>query len=78
MSTISVRIPESLHKKIKELAEKDNISMNQYIASAVAEKVATYATEEYLEDRARRGTRSKFRKALKKVRNVRPDERDQL
>ncbi len=52
--------------------------MNQYIASAVAEKVAAYATEEYLEERARRGNRSKFRKALKKVQNVRPDERDQL
>ena len=40
MSSLSLRLPESLHEKIRELAERDNISINQFIATAVAEKAA--------------------------------------
>ena len=38
MSSMSLRLPESLHMKIRELAERDGISINQFIATAVAEK----------------------------------------
>lgn len=37
MSTLSIRLPDSLHEKIKELAKKEGISMNQLINSAVSE-----------------------------------------
>jgi predicted HicB family RNase H-like nuclease len=31
MSTISLRLPESLHRQIRELAKRDGISINQYL-----------------------------------------------
>ncbi len=49
MSSLSLRLPESLHEKIRELAERDNISINQFIATAVAEKAAALLTVDYLE-----------------------------
>ncbi|HEX3034656.1 MAG TPA: DUF6290 family protein [Thermodesulfobacteriota bacterium] len=78
MGTISVRLPDSLHKKVKELAERDNVSINQFINSALAEKVSAFLTKEYLEERAKRGSREKFRKALSKVADVEPAEDDKL
>ncbi len=78
MSTISLRLPESLHKTAKLVAERDGISMNQLIASALAEKMAAFATKEYLEERAKRGNKKKFARALKKVSNVEADEYDRL
>jgi predicted HicB family RNase H-like nuclease len=39
MSAISIRLPESLHRMAKDIARQDQASMNQFIASAVAEKV---------------------------------------
>ena len=78
MSTISVRLPDSLHKKVKELAERDNVSINQFINSALAEKVSAFLTKEYLEDRAKKGNREKFRKALSKVADVEPAEDGKL
>ena len=78
MSTISVRLPNSLHRMVKEFAEKDGISMNQFIASAVTEKVSAFATLEYLEERAKRGSKKKFKRAMAKVPAVKPDEYDQL
>ncbi len=55
MSTISVRLPDYLHRALKEAAKKENVSMNQLIALALAEKLSALTTEEYLEKRAARG-----------------------
>ncbi len=35
MSTISLRLPGSLHKSVRDLAKEDNISINQFIATAL-------------------------------------------
>jgi len=78
MSTISLRLAESLHQRIRELAHREGVSINQLINSAVAEKISALLTEEYLESRAKRGSRRKFDKALRKVRNVEPAVADRL
>ncbi|MDQ6634305.1 MAG: toxin-antitoxin system HicB family antitoxin [Gemmatimonadota bacterium] len=61
----------SLHKQARELAERDDISINQLIATALAEKMAALMTGEYLSERAGRGSRRKFDHVLKKVRERR-------
>ncbi len=78
MSSISLRLPDSLHKQARELAERDNISINQLIATALAEKMAALLAGEYLAERARRGSRKKFNRVLKKVRDGAPDAGDEL
>ena len=78
MSTISLRLSESLHQRVRELARQEGISINQLINSAVAEKISALLTEEYLEHRARRGRRGKFDQALGKVRDVAPEAGDRL
>jgi hypothetical protein len=71
-------LPQSLHRKLGEVAEREGISINQLINSAVAEKMSALMTEEYLEARADRGTRRKFVAALAKVTDVEPDASDRL
>jgi predicted transcriptional regulator len=78
MSALSLRLPESLHKQVKELAEKEGISINQFITSAVAEKMSALATEDYLGKRAAGGKRKSFEAVLKKVPATKPDERDRV
>jgi predicted transcriptional regulator len=73
MSTISLRLPESLHNKVRELAESEDISINQFIATALAEKISALLTVDYLEQRAARGDRAKFEAAMGKVRPDNPD-----
>ncbi len=73
MSTISLRLPESLHKQLREFAQKEGISINQLAASALAEKMAALATSDYLKTRAERGSREKFEAALAQVPGDPPD-----
>ena len=45
MSTLSLRLPESLHKRVRDLARQDGISINQFISTAVAEKLAALMSD---------------------------------
>jgi predicted transcriptional regulator len=78
MSTISLRLPDSLHKQVRKLAEKESVSINQLITLALAEKISALMTEEYMEARAKRGSRKKFERAMAKVPKVEPEEYDRL
>ncbi|MGZ5007410.1 MAG: YlcI/YnfO family protein [Methylobacter sp.] len=74
MSALSLRLPDSVHRHIKELAQQEGVSINQFIASAVAEKVSAIATEDYLQQRAQRADKQAFQRILSKVpkRDVQP------
>jgi hypothetical protein len=78
VSAINVRLPESLHEAARELAQRENVSINQLITLALAEKVSALMTEEYLSERAQRGNREQFEAVLAKVHDVPPDKHDQL
>lgn len=78
MSTISLRISESIHRRVNELAKKEGISINQLITSALAEKVSALMTKECLEEKARRGSSDKFEKALSRVKDIEPEARDPI
>lgn len=78
MSTLSLRLPESLHQKVRELADREGISINQLVTTALAEKISALLTEEYLAARAARGSRRKFDEILSKVPDAEPEAGDKL
>ena len=78
MSTFNLTLPESVYKHACKLAQQDGISIDQFIATAVAEKIAVLMTVEYLQERAKRGSQEKFETVLAKVPDVEPEEFDRL
>lgn len=78
MSTLSLRLPESLHKKVKELSKKENVSMNQLITLAVSEKMSALLTVDYLKERAEKADRKSFENIMNRVPDVEPEEYDKL
>ncbi len=78
MSTLSLRLPSSLHRQLRELAKREGVSINQIINAAVGEKVASLMTLDYLRMRAARAARVKFDAVLAKVPDVPPAEFDRL
>ena len=70
MTALTVRLPNSVHQKIKELAARDEISVNQFIAAAVSEKMAWVMTLDYLEMEAAKGSRSDFDRFMNLIPNA--------
>lgn len=78
MSTLSLRLPDSIHRHIKEIAEREGVSINQLISTAVTEKVSALLTEEIIQERAAQADKKAFRKILKNVPKRKPLEGDEL
>jgi predicted DNA-binding ribbon-helix-helix protein len=70
MTAITIRLPNSVHQKIKELAARDDVSVNQFIASAASEKMASVMTLDFLRAEAMKGKRSDFDHYLSMVPDI--------
>lgn len=78
MSRMNIELPDSLLRQARELAEQEGVPLEQFIASALAEKMAAWRTVEYLRERAARGDRAKFQAALSRVADVEPEGFDRI
>jgi hypothetical protein len=78
MSIVQVQIPDSLHKSLSDLADRNGISIDQFISTSIAEKLSALMAENYLKDRARRGDRAKYEAILAKVPDIEPEASDKM
>jgi hypothetical protein len=78
VATLSIRLPDSLHRAVRELADQDQVSINQFISYALSEKVSSLKTIDYLRERAAKANMDDFDKLLSMVPDVEPDERDRI
>lgn len=78
MSSLNLRLPDSIHRHIKEIAKKDGVSINLFIASAVSEKLSALTTEEYIATRAKSSRKGAFKKVLNRVPKRTPLPGDEL
>lgn len=73
---VALRLPESLGMSLKEFSKHENISMNQFISTAIAEKLSALKTYDYLEEKSKEGSATHFRSMLAKVPNIKPMDGD--
>ncbi len=78
MSALSLRLPESIHRHIREIARKEGVSINQFISSAVSEKISALLTEDYLKSRAKRADKDALRRILARVLSRKPVPGDEI
>ena len=78
MSALNLRLPDSLHRHIREIARRDGVSINLFITSAVSEKISALTTEDYIADRAKKARKGAFKKVLDRVPKRAPLPGDEL
>jgi predicted transcriptional regulator len=78
MSAITINVPDSLFEKLKEAAAKDQSTPEHFALLALAEKLSSVITVEYLEERAKRAKIERFEQLLSKVPDIEPEDSDRL
>ena len=63
-STYPLRLPASIKAEAEKLAARDRISLNQFVATAVAEKVAVLRTASYFAERTGRADWEAFERLM--------------
>jgi hypothetical protein len=67
-----------LSNSLQEIAQRDSVSVEQLVASAIAEKISILMGDSYLQERAKRGSREKYDAIMAKVPDVEPEWYDRL
>jgi hypothetical protein len=77
-SNYALRLPASLKREVEKLARDEGTSLNQFIVTAVAEKLATLRTVEFFAERAGRGDAAAALAILAMSGGEEPREGDQI
>jgi hypothetical protein len=77
-TTYPLRLPRSIKAAVEKLAREEGISMNQFVATAVAETLAVMKTVAYFSERKGRADLEAFRRILDRKGGVAPREGDEL
>ena len=72
----ALRIPDYYKSDIDSL--KGNVSINQFIVNALAEKISSLKTLDYLEERADKSSVNKILNLLGNVQDIEPSKHDKL
>ena len=67
MTTLTLNLPNSIQRHLQEMADLDGVTIDQFVVSAVAEKISALTAEGYLRMRADRADPAAFQAILNKV-----------
>jgi len=76
--TYPLRLPRSVKEAVTQRAQADGVSVNQFIATAVAEKLAALGTAEFFAERAERADFEVFRRIMGRKGGEAPQAGDEL
>jgi hypothetical protein len=77
-NALSIRLPDSIRRRVEALAESEGISVEQFIASATGEKLAVWVSLEHLRQEAALGRREDLEQFLAAVPDREPAESDKV
>ena len=77
-SNYALRLPASLKREVEKLAREDGTSLNQFIVSAVAEKLATLRTVDFFAERKARADVAAAWEVMSRPGGEEPREDDRL
>jgi hypothetical protein len=78
MSKLQLRLPEAIHNKIRKIAKRENLSINQLLVNSISNEVIRYETMQFFAERARDFNEDDFLAALQEIPEVEPEEYDEL
>ena len=78
MKTIQVRLPDSIHGRVRRLARDEQMSLNQFMVTSVSNEVIRHETSDFFRKAATQFSEEAFEEALAAVPDVPPAAEDQL
>lgn len=78
MKRLQIRLPDSVHERLRKLAAHDQVSMNQFMVTAISNEIVRQETHGFFSDQAAAFDEAAFASALEEIPDAEPDARDRL
>ena len=78
MIKLQLRLPEAVHNKVKKIAKKESLSMNQLLVGSISNEIIRYETMHFFAKRAKNFKEEDFLAALQEISKTRSEKRDRM
>lgn len=78
MTELQISLPEAIHHKVKKIAQKENLSINQLLVNSVSNEIIRYETMTFFAERAKDFNEAEFLAALQEIPQAEPEVNDKL
>lgn len=78
MTTINTKVPDAIFRQAKKIAEREEISLDEFVALALASQISSWNIGKSFAERAENGDWEKAREILAKVPDVEAEDFDKL
>ena len=78
MSTLSISLPNSVRRRLEDLAREDSVPLDDFVAATLTQRAAIAEADSYIRLRARRGSPEQLAALLARAPDVPPEERDRV
>jgi len=73
---MQLRLPDSVHSKIRKIAKRESVSINQFLVNSISNELIRYETMRFFEKKARGFSEQDFLAALEEIPDVPPEDVD--
>lgn len=78
MAKLQLRLPESIHNKVRKIAKREKLSINQLLVNSISNELIRYDTMHFFSERAKNFEEQDFLDALQEIPEGEPENRDKL
>ncbi len=78
MSKLQLRLPEAIHNKVRKIANREKLSINQLLVNSISNEIIRYETLQFFTERAKDFNEHDFLDALQEIPPLEPEEHDKL
>ena len=78
MSTLTISIPDSVRSRIEFFAGKDGVSVEQYVSTVLAQRIAVADADSVVQKRAKQGSPERLLELLAAAPDVQPEPHDRI
>ncbi len=78
MSKLQLRLPDSIHNKVRKIAKREKLSINQLLVNSISNEIIRYETMLFFNERAQNFNEEDFLNALAEIPAAEPETHDAL
>ncbi len=78
MSKLQLRLPDAIHKRVRKIAKRENLSINQLLVNSISNEIIRYETMQFFAERSKDFNEQDFLDALQEIPAIEPEEHDKL
>lgn len=78
MSTLTISIPDSVRNRIEFFAGKDGVSVEHYVSTVLAQRIAVADADSVVQKRAKQGSPERLLELLAAAPDVQPEPHDRI